>query len=129
MPSSISFDATAGFIAVVHHGIDDQPSLKNILLEVVRLIKEHGCYLILSDYRDAVVSMTPAAIYEYPKEAAEAASAAGIKSENIKQAVVLSDKSPNLSGFQFYETVSLNRGRAVKVFCDIDQAIEWLTGK
>lgn len=129
MPSSIAYDATAGFIAVVHHGSDDQPSLKNTLLEVVRLMKEHGCHLVLSDYRDAVVNMSPAAIYAYPKEAVEVSKAAGIDPHQTRQAIVLSDQSPNLADFQFYETVSVNRGRMIKVFTDIDQAIGWLTGR
>ncbi|MDE3245928.1 MAG: hypothetical protein KGN80_07560, partial [Acidobacteriota bacterium] len=85
--------------------------------------------LILSDYRDAVVDMSPAAIYEYPKEAMAASREAGIDPGKTRHAMVLSDQSPNLADAQFYETVSVNRGRMTKVFTDMDQAIGWLTGK
>lgn len=128
MPSTISYDAKTGYITVAHHGLDDEASLRNILFQVIRLIKEQGCYCILSDYRDAVVDMPPAAIYEYPKEASEASIAAGIDPQRIRQALVMSDQTPNLADFQFYETVSFNRGRRVKGFTDIDQAVAWLTG-
>ncbi|MBL0211359.1 MAG: hypothetical protein IPQ13_10690 [Holophagaceae bacterium] len=129
MPSSISFDAASGFITVAHHGTDDEASLRNILFQVIGLIKEQGCYRVLSDYRDALVHMPPAAIYEYPKEATEAANAAGIDPQKIRHAVLMSAQTPNLADFEFYETVSFNRGRKVKGFIDRDQAIGWLTEK
>jgi len=41
--------------------------------------------------------------------------------------VAIVDRAENSSWYEFYETVTVNRGYHNKVFTDIDKAIEWLS--
>ncbi|HNS21620.1 MAG TPA: hypothetical protein PKH24_14035 [Sedimentisphaerales bacterium] len=42
--------------------------------------------------------------------------------------VAILDRSENRRWFDFYETVSVNRGHNSRVFTDSEQAVQWLTG-
>ncbi|MFC1652419.1 hypothetical protein ACFL3F_01740 [Planctomycetota bacterium] len=97
-----------------------QPSdLPSFGSELAVLLEEHDCVRILNDLRDVDLRLSLMDICRIPDLVTES----GIKG-NTKRAIVF---SKDAGDYQFYETVSVNRGQFVRVFTDFDEAETWLT--
>jgi hypothetical protein len=75
---------------------------------------------LLNDLRGVERHLSLLDIYNLPKMSGEF----GFP-PRTKRAFVFSEDAKD---YQFFETVSVNRGQLVKIFEDIDEALAWLTG-
>jgi len=80
----------------------------------------------LADYTEAILQLSTLEIYELPQIASEAGASSGIQLHELKRALVVKD---DLNDYQFFETVTINKGQNAKMFHDIDQAKQWLFAK
>jgi len=79
----------------------------------------HTCKLFMNDMRNAKLAFSATEIYRLPG----ILDAAGFD-RTWKRAVVALDYLPD---YRFFETVARNRGYQVRIFQNVDEAIDWLT--
>jgi len=107
--------------------IDGEFSLeetRQILPEVAGLMKEHDCFRILSDLREARVKVSTLEIYYMPQNIANALESVDISVYTVKRAALVSDEL--IPDGKFLEDVSVNRSQKFKLFLDESEAREWL---
>ena len=99
---------------------------KEIISKIVHVAKENSCFLCLSDYREAEISLSTVEIYDVPKIISDISASQGLRAADFKRAIVV---KKDLKNFRFFETVTLNSGQNAKLFQDIDEAKKWLSEK
>jgi hypothetical protein len=124
---SVTFDEEAGFIHAVYDGKLDMPGIRSLLGAVGLAVKEHDCYLVLSDYSRATLAISIADFYEMPKLILQRGKEMGVSAGKVKRALVI--PAVAYENFRFFETVSLNNSQTVRIFTEVDQAREWLLGE
>jgi hypothetical protein len=96
----------------------DLENSKEYVKEVARKAKKNNCKRFLNDLRKANIKLSIVDLYYMPEM---------VILEELdrtwKRAVVVKE---NMEKVDFYETTAHNRGLRVKVFNDINKAIEWL---
>jgi hypothetical protein len=102
------------------------PEVRQIISESVRLVREHDCFLILSDFRDATLALSVLEIYEVPKIIEEISFGSGLPASKVKRALVIAN---DMKEFDFLETVTVNRMQKARIFQDFDKAKNWLLEK
>ncbi len=120
MSSSIVYDPQSHTIVVTLVGSIDELEMNEAAAEVVRLAKQHVCFNVLGDLREAVFAVSTIALFG---QAQEFEQAYGPNSQ-AKRALVVAGHSEDVL---FYETVSRNRGQNVRLFYDIEEARRWLS--
>lgn len=100
--------------------------IRQMISESVQLVKEHHCFLILSDYREATLELSTVEIYEIPKIIVEVFTASGLYAYKVKRALII---AKDVSDFSFFETITINRAQNAKVFQDFAEAKKWLLEK
>ena len=99
---------------------------REIITEAVQVVKAQNCFLVLNDMRETTIKLSFLEIYELPKTLRDIFSSSGLNVHKLKQALVV---KKDLKDFDFYETVTVNRGQSVRYFFDMDEARQWLSGK
>ena len=120
MKYELSYDEERDLIIGHVHGGFDSSFVAKMASELADLIREHGCYRLLNDLRDARITPSALEIYTMPRNVAKSKEA--IK---CRRALVV-DGSPK--DYRFLETVSENLAQQLKIFTDTDTAIDWLMG-
>jgi hypothetical protein len=123
MPNSVVYDSEKRIIVIELQGLIDKPLIKQLASHVAGYSREHNCFLVLNDAREATLNLSTVEIYDLPKTIMEILAATGIEVRKFKRALVVSN---DVDDFTFFETVSRNRGHNVMLFRSIDQAISWL---
>ena len=126
MPYSLVFDTEEKLIKITMQGTVNLPMVTKLASEVAEIAKEHNCFLILNDAREAIPDISVIGIHDLPKIFSEILSSAGIQISKFKRAIVV---SKNINDFNFFETVSRNRAQNVMLFRDIHEAKKWLFEK
>lgn len=121
MPYKINYKKDQDYIAITVEGDFSQSTLKELAADVAVYIEKHACNRILNDLRRASLIRDSFNIYNMPKTARRA----GVDLR-CKRALLVNDLSED---FQFVETVFLNQGHNVKMFTNIDAAMDWLLNK
>jgi len=119
MAFSVTFNE-AGFIHAVYEGELDMPGIKGLMNTVGLAVKEHDCYLVLSDYSKATMAISIADLYDMPKLVLQRGKEMGVSVFKIKRALVI--PAAAYEKFHFFETVSLNNSQTVKIFTDEAEA-------
>src|SRR5262245_3969232 len=122
MLHSIVYDPQ-GIILVKFHGPLILAEVRQVMVEVGRLAREHQCFRVLSNTRQMELKLSMADIYYLPRMFTERLSAVGLQVHNFKRAVLA---SPDDRILQFFETISRNRAHDVKIFYDDEAARQWL---
>ncbi len=125
MSYSVTYDAETGLIVIEIKEMINIPIVRKLSHEVILLAKEHNCFLILNDAREATISLSIMELYELPKLIQEIASGLETQVRRFKRALVV---SKDIDDFTFFESVSRNRGQNVTLFRDMDEARKWLLG-
>jgi hypothetical protein len=116
MAWQIETDVQPGYLAIRILGNADARVTGEIIAGVFREIASHNCPNLLIDIRGIDgrlgVLETFNLVSSHPSI------------QGVRAAIV--DRPEYNSWFEFYETVSVNRGYHNKVFTDIEKAIEWL---
>ncbi len=100
--------------------------VKELMTDVALVVKEKGCFSLLSDYREAAIKLSTMQIYELPKILLSTYESLGLNARLLRRALVASKQAGD---FQFFEAVTANNGQNAKVFYDIDEAKNWLYKK
>jgi hypothetical protein len=89
--------------------------------KIAELMVKYNCERILNDMRGVEWTGSFLEIFEAAKMPEEV----GFQ-RSWKRATLMEERFDDLA---FFETASVNRGYAVKVFTDCDKAVDWLCGK
>ena len=122
MPYSVAYKLP-GMIFLRFEGLLTMQDALDATADVVQMAKEHGCFRVLTDLREATLKLSMVEVYNYPILSAEIASAAGLQVYQFKRAYVTLEGEKLLP---FFENVSINRFHKVKVFYTIESAEQWL---
>jgi hypothetical protein len=124
--NSVDYDAGKRLIVIGIRERIDLPLIKKIASEVARFSKEHNCFLVLNDAREATIGLSTVEIYNLPKMIVDILSETGIEVLKFRRALVF---SKDVDDFTFFETVSKNRNQNVTLFRSVDEAVSWLLEK
>jgi len=100
-------------------GMVDRPLWEIQLRVSIKEAVSHSCFRFLVDYRQADLRLGLIDLYERPSTY----EVAGMP-RSARIAILF---APGTKDTEFIETVTSNRGYAVKVFADRDEAAAWLT--
>jgi hypothetical protein len=123
---TIIYNTEAGIIEIKYQGTVDYLELKEVIPQVMAMMKEKQCLLWINDLREATLILNALRIYEVVEFLTETAAKEGIVVSHFKRATIT---PPNPPDHPFALITSRNRGHTVRAFEDIDQARRWLTGK
>jgi hypothetical protein len=100
--------------------------VEEIVTKIAKTVKEKDCHLIFTDFREVAQKLSILEIYELPERIKSIFNSFGMNVWRYKRANVVAN---DLEDYVFHENVMVNRGQNEKVFTDMDQAKQWLTGK
>jgi hypothetical protein len=123
MPHTIEYN-DAGYIYVTYEGNFDIEGALELLNHVASSMREHNCYRVLADFRNATMNISTLHIYNLPKLLQNQAVKADISFHHLKRAMIV--PALHIENFRFFETVSSNRMQVIRVFQDLDEARAWL---
>lgn len=126
MSNSVTYNQEDGLIRMELQGKVDKALVKELASRTAILAREHDCFLVLTDAREATTVLSTLEIFELPKLIVEILSETGVEVNKFKRALVISS---DIDDFSFFETVSKNRGQNVSLFRNIDEARSWLLAK
>jgi hypothetical protein len=126
MPCSVAFDPIDKLLIVRFEGSISLPMIASVASEVARIAAEKDVFFVLTDARQAVMDLSTIQIYELPGAISEVLTAEGSMSHRFRRALVVSER---MKDFDFFETVSRNRGHDVMLFRDEEEARKWLLQK
>jgi hypothetical protein len=126
MSNSVTYSQEDGLIRIELQGKVDKALLKELASLTARIAREHDCYLVLNDAREATSGLSTLDIFDLPRIIVQILTETGIEVHKFKRALVISN---DVDDFTFFETVSRNRGQTVTLFRNFDEAKLWLLGK
>jgi hypothetical protein len=125
MSHSVKYDEDAHLTVVSYYGRVDLSAIREGASEAARIAKEHDCFLVLIDCREAALALSTLDIHGLPKMLSDVLAALGIQIHRFKRAIVVSQ---DIEDFSFFETVTQNRSQNAVMFRDVDEARKWLSG-
>jgi len=125
MPYSLHYEE-AGFIRLTYEGDATLKDMKEIIAQGVALASEKNCARILSDFRNLKLTISFMDLYSIPNLQASQSKELNTSFYKFKRAVVVPEA--DLKRYKFFEDVAVNRSHTIKIFIDMDAAIEWLLG-
>jgi hypothetical protein len=126
MPHTITYNSKESVIEINIQGDLFLNEIKEIVTEVIQIAKEQNCLLVLNDMRESTMQLSIVEIYELPKIILDISVSLGLDVRKFKRAFVA---EKDLKDYDFFETVTFNRGQHAKLFDDVDEAKKWLFGK
>ena len=124
MPHTTICNPDTGIIEIKGEGNITLTEIKEIYAEATDISAKTGALLFLSDYSEATVKLSTIDIYELPKFLVHIAESVGVNAYKFKRAMI---PSKDAESFQFYETVTTNRGQLnIRLFQSVEAAREWL---
>lgn len=127
MPHTITYNSIEKIIEIQVQGDFSLNEAKEIIANVTLVAKEHNCFLVLSDFREATLKLSISEIHEMPKIISEIVASSGLHVHKTKRAIVVG--SQDVEKYRFFDNIIFNRGQFEKLFYDIDKAKKWLFGK
>ncbi len=112
----IETDLQPGYLVIRILGNADARVAGEIVASVFREIAAHNCARLLIDVRNVEGRMSVWETFSLVS--------AHPPMQGVRAAIL--DRPENREWYEFYETVSVNRGYHNKVFTDFDKAVEWL---
>jgi hypothetical protein len=118
MPTSIEIENDILFISVT--GECPLNELQSTQLKASTISKEQGIHRILVDLRQACLDLKTIQLFEINKSHVD------LFPLGTKHALIISQVTGNPGDEKFVENVAVNRGVLLKIFVDIENAMEWL---
>ena len=125
MPGSVTYDAGEHLIIVTFRGVIDATMTDELISEVMGLAKQHACFRILSDFREACVRFSIMEIFDLPASVREKLEESGFNEAQFKRALVAVQ---DWNDYYFFETVARNRAHNVMLFRELEEARKWVLG-
>ena len=116
---TVNYNPDCGCVAGAFEGLLNSETVKEYIQEITKVAIKHNCKRMISDLRRASIDASITDLYFVPKLVVN-------DKFNLswKRAIVL--KIEDLDKMSFYELASRNRGISLKVFTEMDAAMEWL---
>ena len=118
MPAIIKIENNIMSISVV--GKCSMDELKSAQFEASNISNEQGINRVLVDLRKANLGLKPFQLFEINKMHSD------LFPVGTKHALIISQTTGNPGDDKFVENVAANYGSYLKVFTDLENAIEWL---
>jgi len=126
MPHTVTYNSETHVVETKAHGNLTLDEAKELIFDIGQVCVEKNCFLCLSDYREATLNLSTLDIYSIPQLLSDILASMGLPANKVKRAVVV---AKDIKDFEFFETVTINRGQNIKLFQDIDEAKKWLLKK
>ena len=124
MAWKLEFDEQRRVICLAFEGVVSGREIHDSSKAVIAMIADKGTRDIMTDFTGAAhLDVSTTDVYELP----DAYKALGL-SGPFREALVYARDSPLRAKVQFYETVCVNRGSAVRSFESRARALDWLAG-
>lgn len=123
MDHTITYNSEKHIIETKVQGDLTEREADVLISEMAQLAMEKNCFLFITDYREATLNLSTIALHRVPQKVEEEARLMGIHPSKFKRAIVVSS---HLKDFRFFETVTLNSGQNIKMFQDMNEALQWL---
>jgi hypothetical protein len=128
MKSSIEYKTDENYILVTISGTIDVFSMRNVIEDAGKVILEHNCNKIIGDFRKAILPISVLEIIDLYKYWINSLQTNQIVPFEAKRVILMDQGQKTAQNFEFFETISINRNSRVKIFFDMDKAVEWITG-
>lgn len=119
MPVNVKVISTKDFIKTTVTGKFDFAASKQVLVDILSLIKQPDEYDVLVDTREAESLLSITDLYKLGEALA---SQLILRRSRICLLVPMRD----IDKVDFFETVAVNRGVQIRAFTDFEQVITWL---
>lgn len=126
MQYSITYNHEKQFILITLIGEIEVPTIRTAILEAGKVIKEHKCNRIIGDFRETTVKMGTLEILQIYEFWIQILKNNKVNPQEAKRAIFINPDQKTKEKFQFFETISVNRFSRIKIFYDLDEAVEWL---
>jgi len=93
-------------------------SVKEYAKEISKMAKIHDCKRFVNDLREATILLSLANFFDAPSIVS-----IDVFDRSWKRAIIVKEK---LDKLDFFETTSINQGFNVKIFHNMNEALEWL---
>ena len=121
MAWKVELDAEHGFIHTIYSGIVTKNDIVDSLTEALKILSGKGPQKFLSEWIDAISTLTTTEIYAIPDE---------WETSDLNRgsvlALVIQNNPQSEQDAKFYENTCVNRGWRVRIFTKRNDAIEWL---
>ena len=126
MNYSIQFNDEKRYILITLTGEIDVPTIRTAILEAGKVILEHKCNRIIGDFRETTLLMGTMDILHLYEFWIQTLKTNKVNQHESKRAIYINPDQKNREKFRFFETIAVNRNSRVKIFYDLDKAIEWI---
>jgi hypothetical protein len=123
MTHIVEYHAEDNLVHLTITGNFDIPAMEAVILDTGQVIKQHDCYRILTDLRNARVSVPMTELYEFPARINKIMQDVGVNLYLTRRAFVINNDLPLM---RFYELVATNRGHTTRLFMNIEEARDWV---
>lgn len=123
MAHTITFVERSSVIEVKISGDYYLEEAKQVVKETIEFVENHNCYNVLTDAREAKIHLSVFDLYNASQEIKEKFTPTNLPINKLRRALVVDGETPDLN---FLENVNFNKGHAMQVFYDIDEARKWL---
>lgn len=123
LPYQTIYHSDGSFIEVQYQGALTEIDIKEAMKTHFQFLKKLAWSRLLLDYREADIQLSTFKLYALAEAAAQFMMAASLNPLQLRRAIVVHNQ---VSDYSFFETVSVNRGMPFKVFCDREEAQQWL---
>ena len=126
MQYSITYNHEKQFILITLIGEIEVPTIRTAILEAGKVIKEHKCNRIIGDFRETSVKMGTLEILQIYEFWIQILKNNKVNPQEAKRAIFINPDQKTKEKFQFFETISVNRFSRIKIFYNLDEAVEWI---
>jgi len=126
MQYSIKYDDDKQIILITLVGEIDVQTMREAIKEAGQVIIEHQCNKIIGDFRETLFSVGTFDILRLYEFWIETLKLNHISPNESKRVIYINPDQKNWEKFRFFETISVNRFSRVKIFYNLDKAIEWI---
>ena len=121
MPWKIQLIDNPAAVAVEASGPMKLALVMEVAAQALAEAASHELHKFLVDDREMIPDLSTLELYQLP----EVLERMGFGKRD-RAAVLYCERSPKAEDFRFFENTAINRGFDVRLFTDLDQAVDWL---
>ncbi|MEA5079891.1 MAG: hypothetical protein VB013_15100 [Anaerolineaceae bacterium] len=114
------------YLLFVHQGELNDATVLDFLDKGIKIAIDHHSFKMVNDYRKVVLNISASKVIEAQKFISEKFLIGGVDPRKITRALVVDESSGNTMYYRIFETINLNHGLMVKLFFDMDEAVQWI---
>lgn len=114
------------YLIFVHAGELNDVSVNDFLEKGICTVVDHHVYKMINDYRNVELHLSASKLIDVQRLVSEGFLAKGVDPRKISRALVITEDGDTQGYYNIFETINLNHGLRVKLFVDMDQAVQWI---